>query len=80
MIWLLLVTWFVQGQSPSSYQVEFASAALCGSAKSELQADADRRRMEFENTLKQHADPKTGLPLIRVPQPPNLSVICVQKN
>ena len=83
MTWFLLVTWFVQGQPPNSYQAEFASAALCESAKNALQADADKRQKDFDDYFKHRPDydPKTGLILGTVTNlPPKLSAVCVQKN
>jgi len=43
---LLLVTWFVHGQQPSSYQASFTSAETCEAAKAEVLKDAERLKRE----------------------------------
>jgi hypothetical protein len=43
---LLLVTWFVQGQPPASYQAQFSSLDTCEAAKEAVFKDADRLRRQ----------------------------------
>jgi len=39
---LLLVTWFVYGQSPNSYQIPFSSAEVCEAARDLLLKEPER--------------------------------------
>jgi hypothetical protein len=39
---LLLVTWIVAGQAPSSYQAQFVSEEACEAARAAIFKDADR--------------------------------------
>jgi hypothetical protein len=41
---VLLVTWFVQGQPPSSYQTAFSSSEACEAARAAVFADGNRLR------------------------------------
>jgi hypothetical protein len=43
---LLLVTWFVYGQSPTSYQVSFSSMAACETVQSDLVKEAARLKVD----------------------------------
>jgi hypothetical protein len=53
---VLLVTWFVPGMAPSSYQTAFDSAAACEVARQKIHAE--ERRMTAE--VYQRADAATG--------------------
>jgi hypothetical protein len=44
---LLLVTWFVHGQQPSSYQASFTSAETCQAARTEVLKEAERLKQEI---------------------------------
>jgi hypothetical protein len=44
--WLLLVTWIVSDQPPSSYQVTFNSAEACEVARKAVLADGQRFKDE----------------------------------
>jgi hypothetical protein len=50
---LLLVTWIVNGQPPSSYQATFNSMNACEIALSEVRAEAARIEIQEENYAKQ---------------------------
>lgn len=39
---ILLVTWFVVGAQPSSYEVRFGSQQACSQARAELQTEEKR--------------------------------------
>jgi len=43
---LLLVTWFVYGQSPTSYQIPFNSMATCEAVQSDLIKEAARLKVD----------------------------------
>jgi hypothetical protein len=43
---LLLVTWFVYGQAPTSYQVSFSSMAACEAVQSDLVKEAARLKVD----------------------------------
>ena len=45
---VLLVTWFVSGQPPSSYQTTFNSAEACEAARNAVLADGRRLKAELE--------------------------------
>ena len=44
---ILLVTWIVFGQPPSSYQVTFNSAEACESARAAVLVEGQRLKEEF---------------------------------
>ena len=45
---VLLVTWLVSGQPPSSYQTTFNSAEACEAARNAVLTDGRRLEAEFE--------------------------------
>jgi hypothetical protein len=45
---ILLVTWFVSGQAPSSYQTAFTSAEACNAARDAVIADGRRIKAEAD--------------------------------
>lgn len=53
---LLLVTWFVPGVPPSSYQTAFDSAHACEAARTAVHSEGRRIMAEYE----QRADAATG--------------------
>jgi hypothetical protein len=46
MKFLLLVTWFVNNQPPSNYQVIFPSSEACEAARLQVLKDAERMRQD----------------------------------
>jgi hypothetical protein len=44
---VLLVTWFIYGQPPSSYQTVFSTREACEAAKASVFADANRLRQSI---------------------------------
>jgi hypothetical protein len=74
---ILLVTWFLgQGQA-QSYQVQFASLALCDTAKGQVLADADRLAGDVERNYSRAI--RWGIPNpVRGPPAPTVSAVCVQ--
>jgi hypothetical protein len=80
MEYLLLVTWFLGGNSTTSYQVPFASRQACDIALSDLRNDA-RRLGAFGDTLRTPAGaPTTGAPATSDgPPAPVLSAVCVNQ-
>jgi hypothetical protein len=46
MKFLLLVTWFVNNQPPSNYQVTFSSSEACGAARLQVLKEAERMRQD----------------------------------
>jgi len=54
---LLLVTWFAQGQPPSNYQAPFNSAEACETARSAVLADGRRLQAEaLQRAIAAHGD------------------------
>jgi len=80
MEYLLLVTWFLGGNSTTSYQVAFASRQACEIALSELRNDA-RRLGAFGDTVRTPAGaPTTGGAIRGDGSPaPVLSAVCVNQ-
>lgn len=80
MEYLLLVTWFLGGNSTTSYQVPFASRQACDIALSDLRNDA-RRLGAFGDTLRTPAGaPTTGATATSDgPPAPVLSAVCVNQ-
>src|SRR5688572_13273018 len=80
MEYLLLVTWFLGGNSTTSYQVAFASRQACDIALSDLRNDA-RRLGAFGDTVRTPAGaPTTGAPARNDGSPaPVLSAVCVNQ-
>lgn len=85
-VFLLLVTWIVQGEAPNSYQVPFNSRERCEAAKSQLTVDAqnmlrqrtnDIRRTAQEQRLdQQDVDALMENELLRRP---SVSAVCIEK-
>jgi hypothetical protein len=74
---VLLVTWIVAGQPPSSYRQEFTSAQACASAKSQIESDATRMKQE-QDQRNAETERRTGGTIIPA-DPPRVSVVCVAK-
>jgi hypothetical protein len=78
---ILLVTWFIQGQPPSSYQTQFTSAQACENARSALaqQAEQIKQQMTAEAIARGRA---VGLPdyfSAAGVVPPQLTATCVNQ-
>lgn len=73
---LLLVTWIVAGQSPSSYQVQFVSMELCEAARAVLGKEAVRvsNRLLLPHHMEQ---PPEGAVVDSERTPLALSAVCV---
>ena len=54
---LLMVTWIISGQQPSSYQTPFATMEACLAARASVTVEADRLNTEAQ----QKADKYTNL-------------------
>ena len=80
MEYLLLVTWFLGGNSTTSYQVAFASRQACDIALSDLRNDA-RRLGAFGDTVRTPAaTPAAGAAAGSNGSPaPVLSAVCVNQ-
>jgi hypothetical protein len=69
---LLLVTWIVSGQPPSSYQATFDSMDSCVVARDKILADG-------AEIARQSQQPPAGLPantLYNPGQPPRVTAVC----
>ena len=75
MDFVLLVTWFVYGSSPSSYQVAFKSKETCEAARLAILHDADRLNSELDQKIRERAGGGIGA---TYRQPKQVSATCVQ--
>ncbi len=77
---VLLVTWLIFGQSPSSYQVEFDTAEKCGQARSTVLLDYERVYGPIQPAPRQtqltRAEINAGRPIY---EKPKVSVVCVER-
>jgi hypothetical protein len=75
---LLLVTWLIFGQSPSSYQVEFDTAEKCAQAKSAVLLDYERLYgpivLATRPSALARAEINAGRPIY---EKPKISALCV---
>ena len=71
MEYILLVTWFVSGQSPASYQVRFGSSESCSQARIELQKEEARLKDLAE-------EGSTGDAEVAEAATPRLSAVCAR--
>ena len=79
MEYLLLVTWFLGGNSTTSYQVAFATRQACEIALSELRNDA-RRLGASGDTVRTPTEPAAGGAARSDGSPaPVLSAVCVNQ-
>ena len=82
MKFVLLVTWFVAGQPPASYQVHFASGDGCTNAAAQLHAEADRLNIDHKAVVQENLKAYTAQSGI-IPAPAlggplySVSAICV---
>jgi len=77
MKFILLVTWFLQGQPPSSYQVEFSSYDDCDAARGAL--IAEQKRMQAHAAMVVQNAAKQGRFLSSGPPVPSLTAVCVTR-
>lgn len=72
---ILLVTWLIYGQHPSSYQTPFSSMETCQKARAAVLAENDRLQAEEDRrTAATRAQP--GVLAYNPPIPPSVSAIC----
>ena len=79
-VFVLLVTWFVPGMPPSSYQTAFDSAGTCEVARTAIHAEGRRIMAEYE----QRADAATrgqGQPasFLAFGVAPAVTAVCVRQ-
>jgi len=80
MEYLLLVTWFLGGNSTTSYQVAFASRQACDIALSDLRNDARRMGASGDTVRTPAGAPMTGGTATSDGSPaPVLSAVCVNQ-
>jgi hypothetical protein len=75
---LLLVTWIIYGQAPSSYQTPFASMEACEAARQAVLRDADRVRVERQ-VYDDRARRQPGTVVYNAPPPPIVSAVCAAR-
>jgi hypothetical protein len=75
MDFVLLVTWFVYGSSPSSYQVVFHSKEVCENARLAVLREADRLNAELDQRIRERAGGGIGA---TYRQPKQVSATCAQ--
>jgi hypothetical protein len=73
---LLLVTWLVYDQPPSSYQVSFQSLEMCEAARDAVLMERERLKQEVEQRDAQRAR-EPGVIYAPPEIPPAVSAICV---
>jgi hypothetical protein len=73
---VLLVTWIVSGQPPSSYQTTFSSAATCEVARNAVLADGQRLKAEFEQKALVATGDRQHAALISIGAPA-VTAVCV---
>ena len=71
---VLLVTWFVSHQPPSSYQTTFQSAEACETARTAVLAEGRRIKAEFE----QRSIQATGDTFFAITAP-TVTAVCVDQ-
>lgn len=74
-MFLLLVTWLVAGQPPSSYQQQFKTEKACALAK--LQLDIEGAKLKAEEDNKNAVAEQNGFHVVVAGDPPRVSAICV---
>lgn len=76
-MYLLLVTWLTLGTSPSSYQVQFDTAAACNAARDAI--INDRARLLGESFLHDQGLMRKGVRMATYTPVPTVSVVCAAK-
>lgn len=74
---VLMVTWLITAQPPSSYAVEFATPQGCETARRALYADLRKMLAERDRNYAEAA--QRGFQVLMRAQPPHLSAICARK-
>jgi cell division protein FtsL len=76
--YMLLVTWIVHGQPPSSYQTQYTSADKCIFARETVLADWRRLKAEHEQRVAAAAKAEnvTVEALLMAEPPPMVSATC----
>lgn len=77
-MFILLVTWLVAGQPPSSYQVQFTSLKSCETAKAKVLDDADRMILA-EAARQQKAAVAGGYRVVVPAEPPHVTAVCAAR-
>ena len=76
---VLLVTWLIFGQSPSSYQVEFDTAEKCDQARSTVLLDYERVYGPIQPAPRQTGLTRAEINANRpIYEKPKVSVVCVE--
>lgn len=77
---ILLVTWIIFGQPPTSYQVQFSDQAACDAARDKILGEAVTLRLQ---ELQRDADIEEKLKAtggLHMPsEPPRVVVVCAKK-
>ncbi|MCW5737428.1 MAG: hypothetical protein KIS73_25105 [Enhydrobacter sp.] len=73
MEYILIVTWFLLDQAPTSYQVRFGSSIACAQARTELQNEEKRFKAEAQPEIVDNME-------VPGPPAPRLSALCVPVN
>ena len=74
---LLLVTWFVAGQPPQSYQQEFLSLQACEAARGQLLREGER--LKYEARQRDESAVRPGVVLLHPSTPPSVTAICTPR-
>jgi hypothetical protein len=75
---ILMVTWIVSGQPPSSYQATFGSAEACNAARDAVLVDGRRLKAEFDQVQINAARAAGEDPAIFLAgnRSPNVTAVC----
>ena len=76
---ILLVTWFIAGQQPSSYQSIFSSVEACESARTAVFAEANRLKAQRDQDVTEKAKAWNSSPsflLTVMPPAPTVTAVC----
>ncbi len=74
--YLLLVTWFLTGQPPASYQTPFNSAETCATARLAVLMDAKRLAAELEAHIRSNSQGKMMELQLAASRPPTVTAVC----
>lgn len=78
--YVLLVTWFMAGQPPANYQVEFSTIELCEQARRAVLAEVVRLRQSGTYGLQPQRAPGGGvIGYFSAGSPPNASAVCAAR-
>ena len=81
MEFVLLVTWFVIGQPPSSYQIDFNSDASCEAARAQVLQEQVRLQTAWQQEYDRWSRGGTYAvpPRITNNPPPTVTVVCAAR-